>query len=583
MRWLLPYFRPATRELLVVEALLLAGAGASLGASWAMGAAIDHASAPGAPLWWVVVGALSYALLVGLAAVATWVARIRIEAVAQQAMLAVKKRLFSHLLRHDVALHDRYGSGALLARVSGDVEAMRLLFSEVILQLPGDIALVAGMFVVLGLSAPLLMGIVAMSVPLWVGLVVVYRRVSPAAFGEVRSHATALGGWMAETIPAIPLLRSLDRTGFAADHTAALGQARFDADLRYGLQSVWFFNGLFGVRSGVLALVVWVGAEQVAEGALSAGVLLVAVDYARKMVEPFLRLQFHITTLERARVGGSRVKELLDTPRSVRDPESPAEWPGVGEGIRLDDVSFSYAPEVPLFTGVSLWVPAGRRIAIVGPTGGGKSSLIQLVARFRDPVGGAVRIAGADLKSLRVADLRLHIGLVTQAVQLLPGTVLENLGLEGLGLEGVGLEGGDGRARALALLAEVGLTERLTPETRVGPGGETLSRGEVQLLCLARTLVHEPAVLLLDEATSAMDPDTEARVMRVLADRPDRTLLTVAHRLRTVVGYDQIVVFDRGIVESGTHEELLQAGGAYAALWRAQVARERSPDAEVVL
>ena len=174
---------------------------------------------------------------------------------------------------------------------------------------------------------------------------------------------------------------------------------------------------------------------------------------------------------------------------------------------------------------------------------------------------------------MRVADLRLHIGLVTQAVQLLPGTVLENLGLEG----------SDGRARAAALLAEVGLSQRLTPETMVGPGGETLSRGEVQLLCLARTLVHEPEVLLLDEATSAMDPDTEARVMRVLADRPERTLLTVAHRLRTVVEYDQIVVFDRGIVESGTHEVLLRAGGAYAALWRAQVARERTPDAEVRL
>ena len=561
------------RELLLVEGLLLAGASASLGASWAMGRAIDRAAAPGAPFSWVWIGALSYAALVGVAAVATWVARIRIEAVAQQAMLSVKQRLFSHLLRHDVALHDRYGSGALLARVSGDVEAMRLLFSEVILQLPGDFALVLGMFVVLGYAAPVLMGIVALSVPLWVGLVVLYRRVSPAAFGEVRSHATALSGWMAETIPAIPLLRSMDRTGFAAEHTAALGRARFDADLRYGLQSVWFFNGLFGVRSGVLALVVWVGAEQVAKGALSAGVLLVAVDYARKMVEPFLRLQFHITTLERARVGGARVKELLDTPRAVQDPVQPAPWPGVGEGIELDEVSFSYNPEVPLFSGVSLRVPVGRRVAIVGPTGGGKSSLIQLVARFRDPVGGTVRIAGLDLKAMRVADLRLHIGLVTQAVQLLPGTVLENLGLEG----------SDGRARAAALLAEVGLSQRLTPETMVGPGGETLSRGEVQLLCLARTLVHEPEVLLLDEATSAMDPDTEARVMRVLADRPERTLLTVAHRLRTVVEYDQIVVFDRGIVESGTHEGLLRAGGAYAALWRAQVARERTPDAEVRL
>lgn len=547
---------------MLVEALLLAGSGASLAASWAMGRAIDHAllGDAGGPVGWIALGALGYSLMVVMSAGFTWVARVRIERVAQAAMLALKQRLYSHLLRHDVALHDRLGSGALLARVSGDTEAMRLLFSEVILQLPGDVAMVVGMFAVLGVTAPRLACIVVASLPIWIGLVVWYRRVSPAAFADVRKESTALGGWMAESVAAIPLLRTMDRLEFAAEHTAELGRARFDADLRYGLQSVWFFNGLFGVRSAVIGAVVWAGAEQVAAGEISAGILLVTVDYVRKMVEPFLRLQFHITTLERARVGSARVKELLDTPRAVVDPTAPTEWAGVGSGLRLVDVDFAYVMGQPVFEGVGFDVAVGRRTAIVGPTGGGKSSIIQLLARFRDPMAGRVEVGGQDLRSFSLADLRAHIGLVTQSVQLLPGTVAENLGT--------------GAVRAAVLLDELGLSSRLEPQTRVGAGGETLSRGESQLLCVARALAREPEVLLLDEATSAMDPDTEARITAVLLARAGRTIVTVAHRLKTTMDYDHIVVFNRGVIEEGTHADLVRAGGLYAGLWAAQLAQE---------
>ncbi len=550
---------------MLVEGLLLLGAAASLGASWGMGQAIDYAGQRGEPIW-IVLAAVGYGLLVLGSAVLTWVARVRIERVAQAAMMQVKERLFAHLLRHDIALHDRMGSGALLARVSGDVEAMRLLFSEVILQLPGDVALVIGMFTVLGYTAPRLMALVAATVPIWIALVVWYRRVSPAAFATVRKESTSLSGWIAESVAAIPLLRTMDRLDFAGAHTAALGQRRFAADLHYGLQSVWFFNGLFGVRAALLAAVVWVGAGEVARGEISAGVLLVAVDYVRKMVEPFLRLQFHITTLERARVGSGRVRELLDTAPQVVDRPGAVSWTGPGHGLRFEAVDFEYVSGSPIFKGMDLWVPPGSHVAIVGPTGGGKSSIIQLLARFRDPTGGRVTLGGTDLRDLRLVDLRRHVGLVTQAVQLLPGTVAENLGAE--------------PERAAALLRDLGLDGRLTPETRVGAGGEVLSRGEVQLLCVARALVHEPEILLLDEATSAMDPQTEARVLALRSARRGRTVVTVAHRLRTIADADRILVIDRGVIESGTHAELLHRGGVYAGLWRAQLARDGAAHAE---
>ncbi len=538
---------------------MLLCAASSLAGSWVMGMSIDQA-AKAAPLAWIVAGALGYCAAVFFAAWLSWITRVRIERIAQAAMMGVKSRLFSHLLRHDVALHDKHGSGALLARVTGDIEAMRLLFSEVILQIPGDVALVLGMFVILGFTAPGLLGIVAISLPFWVGLIVWYRRVSPATFSAVRKESTALTGWMTETVAAIPLLRSMDRLDFVRRRTAALGQARFDAELQHFMQNVWFFNGLFGVRSAVLGAVVWIGAEQVARGELTAGVLLVAVDYTRKMVEPFMRLQFHITTLERARVGAGRVKELLDVQPVVVDPKVAQPWPGIGVGIQLHAVDFAYQPDVPILSGVNLHIPAGLRVGIVGPTGGGKSSLVQLLARFRDPSAGSVTVGGEDLRMLSLAALRHHVGLVTQSVQLLPGTVAENLGAD--------------VARAGVLLDEIGLAARLGPGTLVGAGGETLSRGEAQLLCVARALVSEPEILLLDEATSAMDPDTEAGVMRLLRARPGRTVVTVAHRLRTIVDHDVIVVFDHGIVEMGAHAELLGRGGVYAALWRAQLAKE---------
>jgi ATP-binding cassette subfamily B protein len=563
MRWLLPWFRPHAGRLVVYEALLFGATTLSLSSSWLVSRALDVDVAGGDRAGLARTAALYAAAVVG-AGVLTWTARVGIERVAQDVMRGVKERLFAHLLDHDLAFHDQHPPGRLMSRVQGDTEALRTLLSEVILQAGPDALLFLGLLGVLAYEAPLMAGLVAATLPIYAVLLYGFRRVSPARFLLAREIAARLSGFVSEHLRALPLLRAYGRTDWMLARAEALSEEKFEADYRAGIAMVWFFNTLFAVRSLAYAAILWAGAVAVAKGALTLGVLLMALDYLRKMFEPFLRLQFHIVTLEKARAGERRIREMLAQAPTIRAPADPAPWPAAGrlaEGLRIEDVHLAYTPGVPVLRGISLFVPAGKHVALVGATGSGKSTLVQLLFRFRDPDAGRVTVDGMDVRALDPAVLRAHVGLVQQAVHVLPGTVAENLGVDA--------------PRAAALLADVGLSGRLAPDTLVGEGGAALSRGEAQLLCFARAVATDPEVLVLDEATAAMDPATEARIQALLAARPGRTRVTVAHRLRTVADADLLYVIDHGaVLEAGTHAELLARGGRYATLWRAQLAAE---------
>lgn len=560
MRWLLPAFRPHLGRLIVCEALLGTATALSLSSSWLVARALDVDVAARDADGLARTAGL-YALAVLGAGGLTWAARVGIERVAQDVMRAVKERLFAHLLDHDLALHDTLPAGRLISRVQGDTEALRTLLSEVVLQAGPDALLFLGLLGVLAYEAPEMAALVAATLPLYALLLVWFRRLSPPRFLLAREMAARLSGFLAEHLRALPLLRAYGRVDWMLARAERLAEEKFEADYRAGLTMVWFFNTLFAVRALAYAAILWVGALAVSRGTLTLGVLLMALDYLRKMFEPFIRLQFHIVTLEKARAGEKRIRELLARTPTIRAPADPVPWPGLRDAIRIEDAHLAYVPGTPVLRGLSLAIPAGRHVALVGATGSGKSTLVQLLFRFRDPDAGRVTIDGVDVRALDPGVLRAHVGLVLQAVHVLPGTVAENLGVDD--------------PTAARLLAEVGLDARLRPDTRVGEGGEALSRGEAQLLCFARAVATDPEVLVLDEATAAMDPATEARIQALLAARPGRTQVTVAHRLRTIVDADLIYVLDRGVlVEQGTHAELCALGGRYAALWRAQLASE---------
>lgn len=547
--WLLPAFRGLEPALAGAEALLLLGVGASLTSTWLLGQAIDGRL----PL---ISAALAYTGAVALSAGCTWFARVWIEEVAQKAMLGVKERLFAHVMTHDVALHDEQGAGRLISRVTGDVESMRTLLSEAVLQAPADLALSIGLLLILSQVAPSMALVAIASLPAYALLLILYRRAAPHRLVAAREVAARVSGFYAEHVRALPLLRAFNRLPWLEARSAALSAEKARTDVAAGMTGVHLFNALFAVRSLTLAGMVWVGASQVHSGLLTIGTLLVALDYARKLFEPFIRLQFHLATLERARAGAVRVSELFGFQRQLRAPPDPETWPGFRE-LALDTVDFAYVADVPVLRGVSLRLRPGRRVALVGPTGGGKSTIVQLLLRFIDPDGGRVQVNGLDLRRLDPDELRRHIGLVSQGVHLLPGTVAENIGARS-------------PEDARRLLSEVGLAGILSPEDQIGEGNRVLSRGEAQLVCVARALAGDPELLVLDEATAAMDPDTEARVSELTRGR---SVLAVAHRLRLVTDYDEIHVVSGGqIVESGDHPSLLAQGGLYAGLWQAQLA-----------
>jgi len=550
---LAPLFRP-DRGLLAASGLgLLAGALLNLVGPWLVSQAIDVdlANQDAVGLAWK---AAQYLGVIAASMAFTYAARLGIEITAQRAMVALKRQVFDHLLDHDLALHDKHTSGRLITRIQGDIEALRTLFTEVILSSPADFVLFVGMFAIIAWDAPALAPLVAGVLPIWAVSFFIFRRVAPPKFIALRKVQARLTGFFTEHVRAMPTLQAFGQAGWARQRAEALNADVFRVAAISGLMPVVYFNSLFLTRNLGIVVLLWLGAGMVSSGELTIGALVMGLGYLRQLFGPIMRLSHHQATIERARAAAVRLAELLDTPRQITDPASPVPWPGLRSALRLEAVDFHYVEGTPVLHALSLEIPAGTQVGIVGSTGAGKSSVLNLLMRFRDPIGGRVTVDGVDLRDVRVAELRERMGLVLQDVHLFPGTVLENLG-------------GD-RARAQAALETLGVDMALERVV----GDSTLSRGERQLLTFARALVGDPEVLVLDEATSAVDPSTEALIQSTLARlQAGRTTIMVAHRLVTVRDCDIIYVLHRGrLQEQGTHDELLALGGVYAALARLQ-------------
>ncbi len=539
--------------------------------------------------------------LVGSAA--TYVQILIVAKVGLRTIARLKQDLFDHLLHLGMDYFDHHPPGRIMTRVESDTERLQNLFSEVSLALIRTVILLAGTFtIMLKTDVRITLAVIGLMIPFFIGALI-FLRAMRKLYKKVRQVYADLATFVAEYVQGVPILQVYGRREWALKRLGQRNQARYRREvgtefIDYGF---WATFGTLEVLS--VMLILYLGFSDRFGGALTLGTAVLFVEYTRRAFWPLVQFTEQLGFIQKAFASADRVFGILDTESSVKNRDGartdiPSDW----QEIRFENVRFGYkSPEgrdlttegrtVPVkagstevrpvaaegeasgaiakaIDGVSFTIRRGERIALVGPSGGGKSTLVGLFLRFYEQDEGRITLDGVDIREYSLQAWRSSLGLVLQDIHLFPGTIAENLEVFLPQHDREQLQG------TIRKLGAGDIFERLPQglETELSEGGHNLSMGERQLLCFARALVRDPQILVLDEATSSVDPATEHRIQDSLERAMrGRTSVIVAHRLSTIVGADRILVLQNGqVVQEGRHEELLKEGGLYAVLYRLQ-------------
>lgn len=578
MRRLITYLHPYRAKVAASVALLFTIAALDLVGPIVVQRAIDGPIATGdlSNLWmYVVVFLTSLIVAFGL----RYVQVIVMNRVGQEVMARLRVEIFGHIQNMHLQFFDRNPVGRLLTRVTSDVAALNELFTSGVVAIFGDIFTLIGIIAVLFYYSWQLALVTFIVLPFLMYATWLFKIKARESYRAVRKQTARLSAFLQEQITGMAVVQMFAQETKTQntfdDINADLRTAHFNSILYYAL----FFPGVEVLGAISIGLIIWYGGGQIVAGVLTAGALVAYLQLAERFYRPIRDLAEKYNIFQAAMAASERIFDILDTPPAIAAPQKPAHMEHVSGAVSFKDLTFAYKGDDWILKNVNLEVKAGEKIAIVGYTGAGKTSLVSLLCRFYDYQHGTISLDGVELKDWDPVELRSHIGLVLQDVFLFSGTIESNIRLGRKDITSEQVAQAAERVNATRLINRLphGFKEKVTER------GSTLSVGEKQLLSFARALAFNPSVLILDEATSSVDTDTEILIQKALAKLMEgRTAIVIAHRLSTIRHMDRIIVMHKGeIRETGTHDELMKAEGIYFRLYQLQYKDQESVTAPV--
>lgn len=582
MRWMWQFIRPYRRWFVISVVLMPLNSAFALAQPYIVKLTVDLflATRRGpVPRWlepllassgghgMLVMGAL-YAILVGGEFLTFYGQFYLTMMVAQYSLSDLRVALFERVERLPMAFFDRTPVGRLVSRMTTDIDALNDLFGSGALTIFIDFLTLGGIVIIMFMLSPrLALWALAVAPPL-LAIINFFRNRARVVYRQIRDRLAAVNAYLSESIGGMTVIQLFTREDVSRAEFDTLNRRSRDAQMLANIYEAGLFSAVEALSAFAVAVILYFGGGQVMRQLIGLGTLVAFIDYAQRFFSPLREMSTKYTVIESALAAVDRIESLMREPLLVESPRAPKRRVSPRGAITFDKVSFAYRPGTPVLKDLSFTVEPGEKIAIVGPTGSGKTTIIKLLARFYDVTAGRILVDGVDVRDWDVGELRRAIGLVQQDVFLFSGDILENIRLGRTELSEREVLNALARAQALHFIER--LPARL--RERVSERGANLSAGQRQLLSFARALAYDPRILVMDEATSSVDSETERLIQSALDELlADRTALVIAHRLSTIQRADRIMVLSNGVLrESGTHDQLLARRGLYYRLFELQ-------------